>query len=252
MAALNKVALITGGAGAVGSATARMLAHDGFSIVLADIAADAANAVCDEIRGARKVEAVAIAADLSDLASIKPLVASIAEKFGRLDCLVNNAGRSGASRIGEVDVGEWNAVLALNLSAPMLLCQEAAPLMKKSGGGSIVNVASRVYLSGTGIGYTSSKSGLIGLTKTLAVQLAKDGIRVNAVAPSFLDTPFNKKSTGAKATADGFRKITPLDRLGTPEDVAGAIAFLASDRASFITGDVLHVCGGAQLAPQPM
>lgn len=245
-----KVALITGGAGAVGSATARMLAQDGFAVILADIAMDQANTVCEEIRRDYNVEALALYADLADLGSLKPLMDSIGKKFGRLDCLVNNAGRSGAPRIGAVDVDEWNAVLAINLTAPMLLCQEALPLLKAGQGASIVNVASRVYLSGTGIGYTSSKSGLIGLTRTLAVQLGKDQIRVNAVAPSFLNSPFNKKNVERNsALAESFEKMSPLGRLGTPEDVAGAIAFLASDRASFITGDIIHVCGGAQLAP---
>jgi NAD(P)-dependent dehydrogenase (short-subunit alcohol dehydrogenase family) len=247
-----KVALITGGAGAIGAATAKMLAQDGFSVVLADVELERAQSVADEVRTRCKVEAIATKADLYDLHSLKPLVASIQDQFGRLDCLVNNAGRTGASKIDAVALDEWNAILSLNLTAPMRLCQEAAPLMRATGAGSIINVASRVYLSGTGIGYTSSKTGLIGLTKALAVQLGKDRIRVNAVAPSFLNTPFNKKIVEENnALADGFRKITPLGRLGTPEDVAGAIAFLASDRASFITGDILHVCGGSQLAPQP-
>ena len=247
-----KVALVTGGAGAVGAATARMLAEDGFAVAIADLDGEAASAVCDEIGRVQGVETLAIRADLSDPAFASPLVGAIGERFGRLDCLVNNAGRSGAPRIGEVDLDVWNAVLALNLTAPMLLAQAALPLMRAAGGGSIVNVASRVYLSGTGIGYASSKTGLIGLTRTLAVQLGPDNIRVNAVAPSYLKTPFNIGSAEKlEVTAEAFRAFTPLGRLGTPEDVAGAIAFLASDRASFITGDVIHVCGGSHLAPTP-
>ena len=246
-----RVALITGGAGAVGSAAARMLAQDGFSLVLADLDGDRAASVAAEIERDSRIEVVALGIDIAAPDAAARLIAAVSERFGRLDCLVNNAGRTGASKIDALDPDEWEAVLRVNLTAPMLLCREAAPLMRANGG-SIVNVASRVYLSGTGVGYTSSKSGLIGLTRTLAVQLGPHGIRVNAVAPSFLNSPFNKKIVAENSSlADAFRRITPLGRVGTPEDVAGAIAFLASDRASFITGDVLHVCGGAQLAPQP-
>lgn len=246
-----RVALITGGAGAVGSAAARMLAQDGFSLVLADLDGDRAATVAAEIERESRIEVVALGIDIAAPDAAARLIAAVSERFGRLDCLVNNAGRTGASKIDALDPDEWEAVLRVNLTAPMLLCREAAPLMRANGG-SIVNVASRVYLSGTGVGYTSSKSGLIGLTRTLAVQLGPHNIRVNAVAPSFLNSPFNKKIVAENSSlADAFRRITPLGRVGTPEDVAGAIAFLASDRASFITGDVLHVCGGAQLAPQP-
>lgn len=247
-----KVALVTGGAGAVGSATARMLAADGFAVAILDRAGEKAHAVRRSIEAEHGRETLAIEADLADPAAPAAAMAEVAARFGRLDCLVNNAGMTGAPNIDTIDLDVWNAVIAVNLTAPMLLVREAAPLMRAAGGGAIVNVASRVYLSGTGVGYTSSKSGLIGLTRALAVQLGPDGIRVNAVAPSYLASPFDDRSAAHNAAmGEAFRRFTPLGRVGTPEDVAGAIAFLASPRAAFITGDVLHVCGGAQLAPQP-
>ena len=168
----------------------------------------------------------------------------------RLDILVNNAGLSRAPRLGEVTLEDWDAVLAINLTVPMLLTQAAMGFWRDGQGGRVVNIGSRVWVSGSGPAYTASKAGIVGLTRSMAVQLGPLGVTVNVVAPSFIDTPFNVASGHAAAARllERNRRLGVLSRLCTPADVANAVAFLASDDASFITGEVLHVSGGAQLA----
>ncbi len=249
----HRVALITGGAGVIGMATARRLARAAFLPVLADRDEAALQSATVALSAETGLAVPGILADLSDRTAAAMVMDRIEAECGRLDCLVNNAGLSGGRRIGEVALPEWDAVMAVNLTAPMLLAQEAMRFWRRRQGGSIVNLASRVWLSGAGPAYTASKAGLVGLTRSLAVQLGPLGVTVNAVAPSYLSTGFNfggDEAARQRAAAQHVR-LGVLDRLATPEDVAGAIAFLASEDARFITGEVIHVCGGAQLAGRP-
>jgi NAD(P)-dependent dehydrogenase (short-subunit alcohol dehydrogenase family) len=253
-AAGRRIALVTGGAGAIGMASARRLAEAGMVPVLVDRDDAALDAAVACLRSETGQPALGILADLLDREAPRAIMQRVAQEFGRLDCLVNNAGLSGARRIGAVGMAEWDAVLAVNLTAPMLLAQEAMPFWQARHGDSIVNIGSRVWLSGAGPGYTASKAGLIGLTRSLAVQLGPLDVTVNAVAPSYLGSGFNFPGDDAarqRAEQEHIR-LGVLDRLATAEDVAGAVAFLASADARFITGEVLHVCGGAQLAARPV
>jgi NAD(P)-dependent dehydrogenase (short-subunit alcohol dehydrogenase family) len=249
----QRVALVTGGAGAVGMAVARRLAKARMLPVLVDRDVARLDAAVAALRAESGQQAIGILADLLDRAAPRAIMDRIAKDFGRLDCLVNNAGLSGARRIGSVALEEWDAVLAVNLTAPMLLAQEAMRFWQAQRGGTIVNIGSRTWLSGAGPGYTASKAGLVGLTRSLAVQLGPLGITVNAVAPSYLGSAFNfpgDEEARQRAEQEHIQ-LGVLDRLGTAEDVAGAVAFLTSEDARFITGEVIHVCGGAQLAARP-
>jgi len=248
-----RVALITGGAGSIGMAAARRLARDGTIPVLADRDAAALDAAIAALRAETGLPALGILTDLADRAAPRQVMARIEAACGRLDVLVNNAGLSKARRIGEVELPDWDAVMAINLTAPMLLAQESMRFWQRQRAGSIVNIASRVWVSGAGPAYTASKAGLVGLTRSLAVQLGPLGVTVNAVAPSYLGTGFNfAGNEQARRQADAEHiKLGVLDRLATPEDVAGAIAFLASSDSRFVTGEVIHVAGGAQLAARP-
>lgn len=249
---MAQTAVVTGGCGAVGFAVARRLAANGVVPILVDRDGDQVSARVAALRDAG-ARAHGVTLDLTVDGAAAQVMEFVTAETGRLDILVNNAGLSRAPRLGEVALADWNAVLAINLTAPMLLSQEAMQFWRDREGGRIVNIGSRVWLSGSGPAYTASKAGLVGLTRSMAVQLGPLGVTVNTVAPSFLDTPFNAHSGHGdlQRSKDVNMRLGVLSRLGTPEDVANAVAFLASSEAGFITGEVLHVCGGAQLAGRP-
>lgn len=244
----GRVAVVTGASRGIGRATAELLAAEGADVVVNGLG-DAAGlaALADDLAARHGVRCLAVAADVGDGTAVAALFATVFKTFRRLDILVNNAGVMNGAPLGMIAEADLTRALAVNLAGPLLCLQSAARLMQRGGGGAIVNLGSIVGLRGAAgqAAYAAAKAGIVGLTLAAAKELGPHGIRVNVVAPGFIDTDLTA-SFDAQAREDRIR-ATPLGRTGTAEDVATVIAFLASDDAAFVTGQVLGVDGGMVL-----
>lgn len=245
----KRAALITGGGRGIGLAIAKRLAQAGMAIGLCDIRADLAQQACAELRAAG-LDAIDIECDVSDESAVKHMIACFDERYGRIDVVVNNAGilESADGRplaVEQMSLATWSRVLAVNLTGVFLVCREAIPVMKRASWGRIVNIASRAARMNAGPGaYSASKGGLVALSRVLAGELGPFGITVNCVAPSRVATALTASMSSPEIIA---RKLaeTPMGRLALTSDVAAAVAYLASDDASFITGAIIDVSGGS-------
>ena len=236
----EKLALVTGASRGIGKACAIELAKAGYDVIINYAGnVDAANKTVEEIK-ALGVDSAAYKFDVSNPEEVNANIAEIIEKYGRIDILVNNAGITRDGLFMRMSEENWNAVINTNLSSAFYVSQPVVKVMMKQRSGAIVNMASVVGVSGNAgqANYSAAKAGLIGLTKTLAKELGSRGIRVNAVAPGFINTDMTKDLDTSK-----FTDFIPLKRLGEPEDIAKAVKFLAVD-AQYVTGQVLEVDGG--------
>jgi 3-oxoacyl-[acyl-carrier protein] reductase len=238
----NKVALVTGASRGIGRAIARRLAAEGATVVAA-ARGDNARATVEEIAAAGGRAEVATA-DMTDSAAIEALVAGVLQRHGRIDVLVSNAGVTRDQLMLRMKRADWDEVIATNLTASFVLCQAALKPMIKQRSGRIVAISSVVGQTGNAgqANYAASKAGLIGFCKSLAREVASRNVTVNVVAPGLIETDMTK-AMSADAQKDWSAQI-PLGRTGSADDVAAAVCFLASDEASYITGQVLGVNGG--------
>ena len=239
----NKIALVTGAARGIGQAIALQLAADGADLALCDVKAEWLEDTIAKVKAlGRRAEGYSM--DVANGAAVGEAVAKILADFGRIDVLVNNAGITRDTLLMRMSEEDWDAVLDINLKGAFLVTKAVVKPMMKQRSGAIVNIASVVGIMGNPgqANYTASKAGLIALTKTTAKELGSRNVRVNAVAPGFIRTAMTDKL--AEPVKEAMLKMVPLGRLGEPEDVAKAVAFLASDAAAYVNGQTLAVCGG--------
>jgi 3-oxoacyl-[acyl-carrier protein] reductase len=243
MSLQGKTALVTGAAQGIGRDIALALATDGADVAICDVNLEAAQKTVGDIE-AKGRKALAVKTNVAASAEVTAMIDQVVEKFGKIDILVNNAGITRDGLILRMKDEDWDLVLGINLKGAFLCTKAALKYMTKQRGGTIINIASIVGAMGNAgqANYVASKAGLIGLTKTIAREYANRGITANAVAPGFIDTAMTQALT-ENVRAELAKQI-PIGKLGTSEDVANAVRFLASPRASYITGHVIHVNGG--------
>jgi NAD(P)-dependent dehydrogenase (short-subunit alcohol dehydrogenase family) len=246
---VDKVAVVTGGASGIGLAIAQRLAADGAKVAVFDLNGEAAEAAAAKIE-ADGGAAMAVVVDVADRAAVERGFQTVKDAWGPVTILVNNAGKEGFERFLDISLEAWESVVTVNLTGTFHCCQVALPDMVEAGWGRIVNISSssthggQPYMSH----YVAAKSGVIGLTKSLALEFGPAGITVNTVPPGFIDTPMLQRNAAAGRLGPGGVEDaiarTPVRRAGRPEDIAAATAFLVSDEAGYITGQIIGVNGG--------
>jgi len=243
---LSQVALITGGGNGIGRAVAHRMAASGMTVVIADYDQAGAEQVRGEITSAGgKADALSI--DVTVAREVKAVVTDVAKRFGRIDVLANIAGGSFyTKRLEEFTWSEWKEVIDVNLKGTFLMCREVAPIMQKQKSGRILNTASNYGVTGSAMRtpYCAAKAGIIAFTKTLAQELAPDGVLVNTVAPGPTDTPRVMERESPEARKQRWGSLIPLGRTGEPEDIAELFYFLTTPESAWITGQTFHCNGG--------
>ncbi|MES0172584.1 SDR family oxidoreductase [Mesorhizobium sp. M0006] len=245
----GKVCIVTGGASGIGLATSTLFAKNGAKVAIADVNLETANDAARQIGG----DASAFACDVSLSGQVSAMVDGVVARWGRIDVLVNNAGFGFTGTVVSIAEEDWDRLMAVNLKGMFLCSKFVVPIMQRQGGGTIVNTTSYTAVSAIAnrAAYVASKGGVSALTRAMALDHAKDNIRVNAVAPGTIDSPYFTKIFQQAADPEGLRKQydarAAMQRMGQADEVAEAILFLASDRSRFATGSILTVDGGSSI-----
>lgn len=243
----NKVAVVTGGASGIGATICRTFVEEGARVAVVDInGKEAASLAAELANGSQSPSAIGIDADVTDADAVERMAERVVEAFGGIDILVNNAGARCIKSFLDHTPADWQRMIDINLTGPFLCSRAVVPYLTKRGGGRVINLASIASFMGRPdrVAYVAAKTGILGLTRAMAVDLADAGIRVNAIAPGMIATPFNAMFANDPETGPKWAKENFVGRWGAPEDIAHAAVFLASDHSDFITGADIKVDGG--------